>query len=62
MDHSVTGGRDMSDSLTKEELAAYHEAQIAEHDQALATMTPKQRAIIQNLGVLFERVAFGGRK
>ena len=62
MDHSVTGGRDMSDSMTREELAAYHEDQARQAAELNATITPEARAIAERLGVLFERVAFGGRK
>ena len=62
MDHSVSGGRDLTDNMTREELEAYHQAQIDEFDQAVAQWTPKQKELIERLGFLFERVALKGRK
>ena len=56
MDHSVTGGRDMSDSMTAEELAAYHEYQEAKAAELLASMTPEAKAMAERLGVLFEEI------
>lgn len=58
MDKTQYSGRDLSDDLTPEELAAYHEEQDRKSAELLASMSPEEKAMAERLGSLFEKVAF----